>query len=248
VKYYAEGSGTPLVFLHGATGLPAFTPDLQELSRHFAVIAPLHPGFGTTGEENLHEDVLKLTLYAWDLLDALDIERPILVGHGFGGMLAAEMAALEPRRVRRLVLVAPAGIYLDDRPTADFFAMKPEEFIEAAFFDSKSEPAKSFLDLPEDRDAANEATIARIRGFAAAARFLWPLSDRGLSERLYRIKAPTLVLWGEADKIIPSTYADTFSALLTNARVNVQKIRRVGHMVLIEHPAAASAITDFCLS
>jgi len=249
VKYYHYGVGAPLVYLHGAGGLPAFTPDLEILSQHFAVTAPLHPGFGSTGEEHLHADVLKLTLHTWDVLDALGIDEPILVGHSLGGMLAAEMAATEPRRVKKLVLVGPAGLWLDDCPTADFFAMQPEELVEAAFYEPQSELAKAFLALPQDKDAANEVMIQRLKGFAAAGRFLWPLPDRGLSERLYRVKAPTLLLWGEGDKIVPPSYAGAFQQLLTGSEeVKVQMIPRAGHMVLLEQTRAATrAIFEFCL-
>ena len=118
VKYYQYGRGAPLVYLHGAGGLPAFTPDLEILSQHFAVTAPLHPGFGSTGEEHLHAEVLKLTLHTWDVLDALGIDEPILVGHSMGGMLAAEMAAIEPRRVKKLVLIGATVLWLDECPTA----------------------------------------------------------------------------------------------------------------------------------
>lgn len=250
VKYYQHGTGAPLVYCHGAGGLPAFTPDLETLSQHFAVTAPLHPGFGSTGEEHLHADVLKLTLHTWDVLDALGIAEPILVGHSLGGMLAAEMAAIEPRRVKKLVLVGAAGLWLDECPTADFFAMKPEELVEAAFYDPQSDLAKAFLALPQDKDAANEVMIQRIKGFAAAGRFLWPLPDRGLSERLYRVKAPTLLLWGESDKLIPVRYARAFQDLLTNsAAVKVEIVPRAGHMVLLEQTQAATrAILEFCRS
>ena len=248
VKYYQHGAGAPLVYLHGAGGLPAFTPDLETLSQHFTVTAPLHPGFGSTGEEHLHADVLKLTLHMWDVLDRLGIAEPILVGHSMGGMLAAEMAAIEPRRVKKLVLVGAAGLWLDDCPTADFFAMTPEELVEAAFYDPQSDLAKAFLALPQDKDAANEVMIQRLKGFAAAGRFLWPLPDRGLSERLYRVKAPTLLLWGEGDKLIPVRYAQAFRDLLTSsATVKVERIPRAGHMVLLEQTRAAiRAIREFC--
>jgi pimeloyl-ACP methyl ester carboxylesterase len=248
VKYYQYGRGTPLVYLHGAGGLPAFTPDLEVLSGHFAVTAPLHPGFGSTGDEQFHEDVLKFTLHTWDVLDALGIDEPILVGHSLGGMLAAEMAAVEPRRVKKLVLAAPAGLWLEDCPTADFFAMTPEELVQAAFYDPHSDLAKAFLSLPQDADAANEVMIQRVKGLAAAGRFLWPLPDRGLGERLYRVKAPTLLLWGEADKIIPARYARAFQQLLTNsAEVKVRILPRSGHMPLLEQTqAAAEAILEFC--
>jgi pimeloyl-ACP methyl ester carboxylesterase len=249
VKYYQHGKGAALVYLHGAGGLPAFTPDLEVLAQHFAVTAPLHPGFGSSGEERFHEDVLAFTLYTWDVLNALGIEDTILVGHSMGGMLAAEMAAIEPRRVKKLVLVGPAGLWLDDCPTADFFAMMPEELVEAVFYDPQSDLAKAFLTLPQDRDAANEVMLQRIKGFATAARFLWPVPDRGLSERLYRIKAPTLLLWGEADKIVPPRYAQAFKRLLVGSEeVKTTLIPKAGHMPLLEQTQAATkAILEFCL-
>jgi pimeloyl-ACP methyl ester carboxylesterase len=248
VKYYQGGRGPHLVFLHGAGGLPAFTSDLEALSAHFRVTAPLHPGFGTTGEETLHEDVLKLVLHTWDVLDALHIEDPILAGHSFGGMIAAEMAAIEPRRVKKLVLISPAGLYLDDNPTADFFAMTPEEMIVRAFHDPSSDAARTYIALPDDIHSRAEVMVQRMKGFAAAARFMWPLGDRGLSERLYRVKARTMLLWGESDRLIPPVYADAFKKLMTGAKsVRIEKIHGAGHMVLLERTdAAVKAITRFC--
>jgi pimeloyl-ACP methyl ester carboxylesterase len=248
VQYYSHGRGASLVYLHGAGGLPAFTPDLEILSGHFAVTAPLHPGFGSTGDEQFHEDLLKFTLHTWDVLDALGIAEPILVGHSLGGMLAAEMAAIEPRRIKKLVLVSPAGLWLEDCPTADFFAMTPEELVQAVFYDPQSDLAKAFLSLPQDTNAANEVMIQRVKGLAMAGRFLWPLPDRGLNERLYRVKAPTLLLWGEADKIIPVRYVRAFQQLLTNsAEVKVQILPRAGHLPLLEQTQAATkAILEFC--
>jgi pimeloyl-ACP methyl ester carboxylesterase len=248
VNYYQVGRGAPLVYLHGAGGLPAITPDLAALAEHFTVTAPLHPGFGTTGDERLGEDVLRLVMHSWDVVDALGIDEPILVGHSFGGMVAAEMAALEPRRVKRLVLVAPAGLYLEECPTADFFAMTPDELAAAAFDDPKSKLARSFVELPSDPHEAAEVGLRRLKGLAAAARFLWPLGDRGLSDRLYRVKAPTLLLWGKNDKMIPPAYAAVFARLLENAaEVRTATIPRAGHMVLLEQTAQAThAIISFC--
>jgi pimeloyl-ACP methyl ester carboxylesterase len=248
VNYYQQGAGEPLVFLHSAGGLPAFTPELEALSKRFTVTAPLLPGFGSDGEEHLHEEVQKLVFWGWDLLDALEIERPLLVGYSLGGMLAAEMAATEPRRVKRLVLAAPAGLFLTDHPTLDFFAMTPAALVNAAFHDPQCEAAKALLTPPADPAAATEAIVARARGLAAAGRFLWPNGDRGLSERLYRIKAPTLLLWGESDRIIPPAYADAFKQLLVGAAaVRVQKLAAAGHALFAEQPQAmADAIVDFC--
>jgi len=249
-RYYQSGKGQPLLFLHSAAGLPGFTPQLEALSRYFTVTAPLMPGFGSSGEECLHDDVLKLVFWGWDFVDALKIERPILVGHSLGGMLAAEMAATEPSRVGKLVLAAPAGIWLDEHPTADFFAMTPQEIVAAAFHDPQSELARTFLAIPDDHQAAAETTIARIKGLAAAGRFLWPLGDRGLRERLYRVRAATLLLWGDSDRIIPPIYSEAFQRELTGAAsVNQQRISAAGHELFAEQPEATiTAIVNFCAS
>jgi pimeloyl-ACP methyl ester carboxylesterase len=248
VNYYQEGSGEHLVFLHSAGGLAAFTPELEALSKRFKVTAPLLPGFGSDGEEHLHEDVQKLVFWGWDLLDALQIERPLLAGHSFGGMMAAEMAATEPRRIKKLVLAAPAGLFLTRHPTADVFAMTPAALVKAAFHDPESEAAKALMTPPTDPDAATEAIVARVRALAAAGRFLWPIGDRGLSERLYRIKAPTLLLWGESDRIIPPVYADEFKRLLIGAAsVQVRKLSGCGHVLFAEQPQAiVDTIVQFC--
>src|SRR5713101_3307982 len=250
VKYYQQGRGDHLVFLHSAGGLPAFTPELEQLSKRFTVTAPLLPGFGSSGEEHLHEEVQKLVFWGWDLLDTLAIEQAILVGHSFGGMLAAEMAATEPRRVKKLVLVAPAGLFLAEHPTLDFFATTPDKLVKAAFHDPQCEAAKALTMPPADPAAATEAIVARVRAMAAAGRFLWPNGDRGLNERLYRIKAPTLLLWGESDRMIPPVYAGAFQRLLVGAAsVRIQTIDAAGHLMFSEQPQASdNAIIEFCIA
>ncbi len=250
INYYQQGSGEPLVFLHSAVGLPAFTPELVELSKRFTVIAPLLPGFGSTGEEHLHEEVQKLVFWGWDLLDALKLDRAILVGHSFGGMLAAEMAATEPARVKKLALIAPAGLFLPEHPPLDFFACPPDRLTRAAFHDPNSDVAKAFMKPPDDPAAAVEAIVARAKALATAGRFLWPTGDRGLKERLYRIKAPTLLLWGESDGIIPPIYAEAFKSMLTGAAsVKIQKLAGAGHVLFAEQPEkSVKAIMDFCAS
>jgi pimeloyl-ACP methyl ester carboxylesterase len=248
VRYYQAGTGEHLVFFHSTGGLPAFTPELETLSSRFTITAPLLPGFGSDGEEHLHEDVQKLVFWGWDLLDALEIDRPHLVGHSFGGMLAAEMAATEPRRVKKLILAAPVGLFLVEHPTLDFFAMTPNDLVKAAFHDPQCDAAKALATPPSDPAAVTEAIVTRAKALAAAGRFLWPNGDRGLNERLYRIKAPTLLLWGESDRIIPPVYADAFKRLLVGATsVHVRKLAAAGHVLFAEQPqAAVNAIIDFC--
>jgi pimeloyl-ACP methyl ester carboxylesterase len=248
VKYYQQGAGDHLVFLHSAGGLPAFTPELEALSKRFTVTAPLLPAFGSTGEQHLHEDVQKLVFWGWDLLDALKIDRAILIGHSFGGMMAAEMAATEPSRVKKLVLVAPAGLYVKDHPMLDIFATTPANLAKAAFHDPNSEAAKAFATPPTDHAVLTEVIVARANALSMASRFLFPNGDRGLYERLYRVTAPTLLLWGESDGIIPPQHADEFKRLLTGAAsVKIQKIAAAGHVLFPEQPEPSiKALLDFC--
>ena len=129
------GAGPPLLFLHGAAGPMTGAPFLEKLAEDFAVYAPTHPGFGCAeGIEQL-DGILDLALYYLDFVDELRIESPHLVGHSLGGMLAAEMAALAPYRFARLVLVGPAGLWLDEAPIPDFFTMSPEEVLRLALHD-----------------------------------------------------------------------------------------------------------------
>ena len=105
VRYYEGGSGTPLVFLHGAGGIMPEDPLLAALSRKYHVYAPLLPGYGDSEECPEIRDMLDFTLHSWDVVDALGLKNPILVGHSMGGMIAAEMATLAPHDVSRLALI-----------------------------------------------------------------------------------------------------------------------------------------------
>ena len=104
----------------------------------YHVHAPEWPGYGEESGEELLEDMLDFTLHGWDVVDALKLtERPLIVGHSMGGMIAAEMACLAPQRVERLVLIASAGLWLDEHPIPDLFAMLPFELAQVLFYDPK---------------------------------------------------------------------------------------------------------------
>ena len=135
IRVFEAGEGRPLVFLHGAGGLTEDSPFLAALARRWHVFAPLLPGYGDSeGAEDLR-DMLAVTLHSFDVLDALGVDRPILVGHSMGGMIAAEMAAVAPREVERLGLIAPAGRWLDAHPVPDLFSKLPHELPALLFHD-----------------------------------------------------------------------------------------------------------------
>src|SRR5512147_1927297 len=123
-KVHVRGSGPPLVHFHGAGGVFPVEPMLDLVGEHFTVYGAEWPGFGEEPTEGTLEDMLDFTLHGWDLVDALGLDRrPHLMGHSMGGMIAAEMTAVNPGGVDHLVLVGSAGLWLDAHPVPDIFAM-----------------------------------------------------------------------------------------------------------------------------
>ena len=229
------GRGAPLVFLHGAGGLLADTGVLDALARHYRVLAPELPGYGDSTGEDLLDDMLDFALHGWDVIDALDVERPHVVGHSMGGMIAAEMAAVAPRDLDKLVLVAAAGLWLDAHPIPDLFAFQLHEFAQVLFHD----PVRGAALLTAGIDASNpdavkQFYIAHSRRLAMAGKILFPIPNRGVVKRLYRVRAETLVVWGESDRMIPPVYAERWASLIRGAKVAI--VPDAGHMVPWEQP------------
>ena len=239
------GSGAPLVSFHGAGGLLADNPFLDQLARRYTVFAAEWPGYGESmGEERL-EDMLDFALHGWDVIDALGLTRPHLLGHSMGGMIAAEMACLAPRDVGKLVLVAPAGLWMDEHPIPDIFAMLPYQIAEVLFVDPQRGQAlmTGGADL-SNIEALKDYYIAAQRRLAEAGKILFPIPNRRLSKRLYRLSAETLLLWGAQDKLIIPAYATQWQKSIANARVEM--IEGAGHMLPYEQPEAfVTAIQTF---
>ena len=237
-RVLSAGDGPPLVYFHSIHERGAWSPFLAELARRRTVLAPLHPGVGgSEGVETL-DDVFDLTLAYDELLRALEVEAADLCGHFFGGMVAAELAAVFPRRARTLALVSPLGLWRDDAPSEDLLILPPEELVPALWRDPASEAARQWAELPETDDANVAAQIESIARRSAMAKFVWPLPDKGLRKRLHRITAPTLLLWGDADRANPVVYAEEWQRRIKGAAV---KVLPGGHMLIHESPAAAAA-------
>jgi pimeloyl-ACP methyl ester carboxylesterase len=207
IRLLEAGSGPPLLFLHGAGGL-FWDPLLDALAATHRVLAPEHPGAGESQGLEHVEDLWDLVLYYNELLDVLGVDTAPVVGHSFGGMVAAELAATSPHRVERLVLIAPVGLWRDDHPVPD--PTDPEQLLRASL------TAASIL------------------------QFIWPLPDKGLKKRLYRVAAPTLLVWGAEDRLVHPAYAEDFRALIDGAEVRI--LDGVGHVPQLEAPEATSAV------
>jgi len=222
---YRGGDGPPLVWLHSLYGVEADAPVVDRLSERYAVVAPLAPGFADLDELESIRDIHDLALHYDDILDALHLENVVAAGHSFGAMIGAELAAHVRNRVSRLVLLSPLGLWNDDYPVADLFGVPPVDVPRLLYADPSRAPGSG----PQP-DV--ESVIALARGMTTVARFLWPIPDRGLSRRLHRVKAPTLVVHGAEDRFVPRAYADDFVALLPNASRAI--IPGAGHMLTVE--------------
>lgn len=233
VRYIEGGSGQPLVFLHGAGGVAADDPFLARLAESFHVHAPLLPGYGDSEECPELRDMLDITLHYWDVVDALGLKDPILVGQSMGGMIAAEMAAIAPHDVTRLGLICPAGLWLDDHPITDIFATLPYEMPALLFHDVEAGAAMLTAGRNvEDPGFLQTYLVQNARQLGMAGRILFPIPDRGLSQRMYRIKAKTILIWGDSDKLIPPVYAQEFKRRIAGAQL--VSIPEAGHMVALE--------------
>ena len=231
------GAGAPLLFLHGVSGFLSDNPFLDRLASRYRVYAPELPGYGESAGEELLEDMLDFTLHGWDLIEALGLKQPHLVGHSMGGMIAAEMACVAPHDLAKLVLVSPAGLWMDEHPIPDIFALLPYQIAEVLFHDPQQGQAllTGGADL-SDMEALKDFYIGSQRRLAMAGKILFPIPNRRLSKRLYRLTAETLVLWGASDRLIVPAYAERWKALIPNARV--QTIDGAGHMLPYEQPEA----------
>ena len=237
------GRGEPLLYLHGTWAI-GWGPFLDALATDRRVVAPILPGFGrSTGSEHLL-DVHDLIYYSLDLLDALELHDLPLVGHSLGGMLAAELAAVQPRRFTKLVLIAPLGLWNEAYPVPDFFTYGPDEFAAGLFADPDSPAARAATRPPTEGAAMIDFHVERAGALATTAKYLWPIPNRGLNTRLHRVTMPTLLTWGERDAICPPQYARDFQALIPRARLEL--IETAAHLPQVERPKElAEVISSF---
>ncbi len=231
VRVWSAGEGPPVLYLHGFEHHPGDASFLRRLAESRRVIAPETPGYGeSSGLEGI-DGILGLTLYHRHLVESLGLDRVDMIGHSLGGMFAAEFAAICPHRTRRLVLVDAYGLWREDMPVPDPFVLGPQQLSAAKWADPDAAPAEPSIVVPDPNDP-NAVVLDRARNLAAATKFMWPFAERGLRRRLPFIQAPTLVIHGEDDGLVPPAYADEFARLIPDAQV--ARIAGAGHLPMVE--------------
>jgi pimeloyl-ACP methyl ester carboxylesterase len=240
-----SGEGLPFVYLHSTLGEAAiWLPYFQTWSKEFRVLVPTHPGFGNSGGFDEIDTIEDMAFHYVELFDALGLEQVCLGGVSLGGWIAAEFACRWPERVRRLWIADAPGLWVPEQPLPDLFRylQNRRAIRELLFHDPDSAIASLVL-----RDNPDQQTMLTVyRSLTVLARLIWERPyDPKLAKRLHRVRCPTLLVWGEHDKLIPPAYGEAYRKHIPHAQL--VKIAACGHMPMFEREAEfVKLISDFC--
>jgi pimeloyl-ACP methyl ester carboxylesterase len=235
IHLYRGGAGEPLVVLHHDIGTPGWIPFYEQLARHYSVYVPELPGFGTSSPLEWARHPRDVAAVMQQFLNRLGLTAITLVGLGFGGWLAAEMAACNETRLRQLVLVGAAGLRPPDGEIQDQFLSAAGEYIRSGFADPAAFES-TFGAIPSaEQELAwdiHREVIARITWKPYMVSYQLPALLTGLT-------VPTLVVWGAQDKIVPLSAGERYARLIPGARLVV--LEGAGHFIEIEQPDQVAA-------
>jgi pimeloyl-ACP methyl ester carboxylesterase len=232
------GAGRPLLILHGAGGAGRWLPYMADLAGRHDVIVPEHPGFGASDTPDWLDTIPDLASFYLDFLDQLDLKNVDLVGLSLGGWIAAELAVRNTRRLASLTLVAAAGIHVKGVEQVDSFLRTDEQRVRDFFYDPKrADEMLAHLSRPEleDVNLKNRTTTAKLiwqpRGY-----------DPHLHKWLHRMDVPTLLIWGDNDRLFPKDYAFAYQRLIPGSEVAI--IPGCGHLPQAEQRQAFVAALE----
>jgi pimeloyl-ACP methyl ester carboxylesterase len=222
------GRGTPLLVMPPEFAANRWFPYHDALAARFQVFAPDHLGFGESERPDWLEGIDDLVFHYVDVLDTLGLERVSIIGTSLGGWIAAEFAVAHPERVDRLVLVGAAGLKVDGVERFDVFVHPIEETLQHLFFDQSRVAQLLSTDL------GPEVIVRAYRESTTLARLTWNpyMYNPKLARRLRRIKAPTLIVWGQQDTFLPLAHGEAYAQLIPNA--TLQTVPHCGHFVPFE--------------
>jgi pimeloyl-ACP methyl ester carboxylesterase len=228
-----RGAGRPLLTLHGFDAIDGDAAFLELLGRHAEILAPSAPGFGHSPRPQDFDTVYDLVHLYLALIEALPGPKTSLLGLSFGGWLAAEIAAACTHRIEKLILVDLLGIKVSGRETPDIldvFNRSPDEVRRASWHDP-DHAAPDYDAMPD------EALVVHARNREALCLYAWHpyMYNPQLPRWLGRIDVPTLVLWGESDRVVTPEYGRAYARLIPGARFEL--IAGAGHHPEIEQPA-----------
>jgi len=234
LELFEDGAGPPLLLVHGAQGFVPEQPYVRMLSAGRRLIAPSHPGFGSSSLPDWIDAVDDIAYIYLELLDRLDVRQLDVVGCSIGGWIAAELATKAPSAVRRLVLSGPVGVKtgpIDRLDIPDIFAT-PQSAMERLLF---HDPERMRVD---PANLTDEQLAISVRNRETLALLAWEpyMHNPKLRHRLHRVSAPTLFLRGASDGLVSAEYLAAYARLLPNARIDT--IAAAGHAPQVEQPEA----------
>jgi pimeloyl-ACP methyl ester carboxylesterase len=228
VSLLHAGIGDPLLFLHGASGAGQWLPFMEELSKHFELFVPEHPGFGRSATPPWLDNIADLAYFYLDFIEKLGLKKIHLMGVSLGGWIAAELAVRNQTSLSTLILIAPAGLHVPGVHNGDIFVWSQPQLVRNLFHNQDyAEAVLCVQPTEEDQEVQlkNRLTSAKL---ASEPR----LHNPQLSKWLHRITIPTLILWGAHDKIIPVQHAAVFRDLIPGARSEI--FPDCGHLLHVE--------------
>ncbi|MGO9321687.1 MAG: alpha/beta fold hydrolase [Solirubrobacteraceae bacterium] len=252
-----DAASQPLVFIHGLSGCWAnWLEQLPVLAAEHRVVTLDLPGFGYSPMPAGQITISGYARLLDRLLGELEIDAAAVVGNSMGGFIAAELAISFPQRVERLVLISAAGISTTGHPgsmRAVPVIRRLETVLAAsgAWVASKSETVarrarlrEALLNVvtrhPSRLPAALAAEQLRGAGKPGFLQGLEAVLHYDIRERLPEIACPTLIVWGDGDRLIPVRDADVFAELIPDSRKVI--FEDTGHMAMLERPAAFNAL------
>ncbi len=239
------GDGPPFVYLHSTLGESfLWLPFYQAWAKQFTVYVPTHPGFGKSGGFDQIDTIEDMAFHYVELFDALGLDEILLGGVSLGGWIAAEFAVRWPERVKKLWISGSPGLWVDEQPLPDLFRdmAHPSRLRPLLFHDAEGYMAKMVI----ADDASDERRLGAYQAMTVLARLVWERPyDPKLAARLHRVQCPTLLLWGEHDRLVPPAYAEAYKKYLPHAEV--QLIPDCGHLGMFEKESAfVEAVMRFC--
>lgn len=232
IEILRQGEGDTLLYLHSHFGLWRSEPFLEALSKRYAVVAPAHPGFQRSAVNQSITTVEDLGYFYLDLMEKLDLRNVRIVGSSLGAWIALSIAIKDSSRISDMVLINAIGLHFgapDEESVADIFSLDEAQFLSRGFVN----PETGRKDYPNMSD---DELLISSRNREAAARYGWSpcLYDPKLIDRLHRVKLPTHILWGEADRITATGYGRMLADRLP--RATYEAIEGAGHFPHMEKP------------
>jgi len=225
------GKGQAVLVLHHDTGTLDRLPFYDALAQHYDVLVPHHPGYGQSQRPEWLRHPRDIAVMYQALLGQLGIGKASLVGLGFGGWIAAEMATMSPGTLRRLLLVGAMGIKPPQGDIFDQAIVSYMDYARAGFHDQKAF-ARVYGEEPST-DQLVAWDVCREMNF----RIAWKpyMYSQTLPHLVREVRAPSLVVWGADDKVVPLSAGKRYAELLPKARL--ETIAACGHCVEMEKPA-----------